>query len=105
MVELSFNARMVAGSSFGFSPGASLRYAMVVSVPSTEMQAALDELVAAGVITRNDEPHGAVRYVASPDVDFTLYRAEVAQHIFDGTSPSIRVFVPRDALKPKGNKP
>lgn len=102
MVELSLNARIVAGSSFGFSPGASLRYAMVQSVPSPSMQAALDELVAAGIITRDDERHGAVKYAASPDVDFAPYRAEVAERAFAGTLPLIRVFVPRATLNTIG---
>lgn len=96
MADLSLNARIVAGSSFGFSPGASLRYAMVQNVPSPSMEAALDELVAAGIITRDDEPHGAVKYAASPDVDFAPYRAEVAERALAGTLPLIRLFVPRE---------
>lgn len=95
MADLSLNARIVAGASFGFSPGASLRYGMVESVPSPEMQAALDELVAAAIITRDDEPHGAVKYVAASGIDFTPYRKEVADHVFAGTSPAIRLFVKR----------
>jgi len=94
MRELSENARIVAGSTFGFSPEASLRYQMVQSVPSPEMQDALDELVAAGIVIRDDEPHGPVKYTASRDFDFSELRKEAAKRMLDGTSPSIRVFVP-----------
>lgn len=96
MSNLSENAKIVAGSTFGFSPGASLRYQMVESVPSPEMQSALDELVAAGIVLRDDEPHGPIKYTASRDVDFTEYRTLAAARIFAGTAPSIRVFVKKE---------
>lgn len=102
MTELSLNARTVAGSMFSFSPGASLRYAMRETVPSPEMQAALDELVAAGLVLRDDEPGGAVRYTASRDADFMPFRKEAALAVFDGTSPSIRVFVKRSSITDSG---
>lgn len=95
MGKLSENAAIVAGSTFGFSPGASLRYGMVQSVPSPEMQEALDELVSAGIILRDDEPHGAVKYTASKEFDFSEYRKAAAERMFDGSAPSIRVFIPK----------
>lgn len=97
MSELSENARIVAGSTFGFSPGASIRYQMVESVPSPEMQAALDELVAAGIVIRDDETHGPVKYTASKDFDFTEYRKEAWQRMEAGTAPSIRMAIKRGA--------
>jgi hypothetical protein len=92
---LSEIATIVAGSTFGFSPGASLRYQMVKSVPSPEMQAALDELVAAGIVIREDEASGAVKYTASREVDFTEYRKVAFDRMMDGTTYDIRVFIPK----------
>lgn len=68
---------------------------MVQSVPSPEMQAALDELMAAGIVTREDEPHGAIVYQASRDVNFAEFRRVVAERMLAGTMPGIRVFVPK----------
>lgn len=102
MKELSLNARTIAGSMFSFSPGASLRYAMRESIPSPEMQTALDELVAAGLVLRDDEPGGAVRYTASREADFKEFRKEAALSVLDGTSPSIRVFVKRSSIAESG---
>ncbi len=95
MSDLSENARLIAGSTFGFSPGASLRYQMVQSVPSPEMQDALDELVAAGIIIREDEPHGPVRYVASRDFDFRDVRAYAVERMLSDNPPAIRIYIPR----------
>jgi len=94
--ELSENARIVGGSTFGFSPGASLRYQMVQSVPSPEMQAALDELVAAGIILREDEPHGAVRYSASREFDFSKLREFAVVRLMSDEPPQIRMFIPKE---------
>lgn len=95
MTELSDNARLIAGSTFGFSPGASLRYQMVQSVPSPEMQDALDELVAAGIISREDDPHGSVRYTASRDFDFEEVRAYAAERMLSNDPPTIRIYMPK----------
>jgi hypothetical protein len=95
MTELSENARLIAGSTFGFSPGAALRYQMVQSVPSPEMQAALDELVAAGVVLREDEPTGAVRYSASREHDFTELRKFAAERMMSDDPPKIRIYIPK----------
>lgn len=99
MSELSTEARTVLGSVFGW--GAVLTYHMIDSVPSPEMQAALDELFEAGIVVRevgsDDMPsHGkAVRYRLYPGFDVEPYRREAAQSIFDNKAPSIRVFMPR----------
>ena len=42
------------------NPKFTLRYAMVESVPSQEAEAALSELVSAGVLARKQEPGGGV---------------------------------------------
>lgn len=100
--DLSENARIVAGSTFGFSSSTSLRYKMVDNEPSPEMQAALDELVGAGIVIRDDEPHGPVKYTASPDVDFTAYRRYATERIFNGEAPKIRIFVRKAAVSEGG---
>lgn len=94
--DLSEEARIVAGSTFSMSPGATIRYQMVQSVPSAEMQAALDELVAAGIVLRDDEPHGAVTYKASPTYDFTEARRFAFDRTFKGDAPSIRIYVSKE---------
>jgi len=94
--DLSEAARIVAGSSFSMSPGATIRYQMVQSVPSAEMQAALDELVAAGIVLRDDEPHGPVSYKASPTYDFTEARRFAFDRTLKGDAPSIRIYIPKD---------
>jgi hypothetical protein len=96
MTELSENARIVAGSSFAFSPGASIRYQMKQSVPSAEMQAALDELVAAGIVIREDEPHGPVSYTAAKDFDFSELRKYAFERTMAHTVPKIRIFIPKE---------
>lgn len=93
--DLSEVAQIVAGSSFGSSPGMTLRYQMVQSVPSYEMQEALDELVAAGIVIREDEPGGAVKYSASRDFDFTEARKLAFERTMAGDGPSIRIFIPK----------
>jgi hypothetical protein len=76
---------------------------MLESVPSPEMQQALDELVSSGILLRekglDDMPsHGrAVRYRVADGIDLTPFRREAAQSILDGTAPSIRVFIKRGA--------
>lgn len=95
-VELSENARIVAGSSFAFSPGASIRYQMKQSVPSAEMQAALDELVAAGIVIREDEPAGPVCYSASSDFDFSELRKYAFERTMSFDAPRIRIFIPKE---------
>ncbi|MGU3286507.1 hypothetical protein [Methylobacterium mesophilicum] len=65
MSDLSDNARAVAAAWFGMMRPDStsrLRFGMVESRPSERAQAGLDELQAAGVISREDEPRGAVVY-------------------------------------------
>jgi hypothetical protein len=96
MTELSENARIVAGSSFAFSPGASIRYQMKQSVPSAEMQAALDELVAAGIVLRDDEPAGPVCYSAAPGYDFGELRKYAFERRMAADVPRIRVFIPKE---------
>lgn len=65
MSDLSDNARAVAAAWFGMMQPDSksqLRFGMVESRPSERAQAGLDELQAAGIISREDEPRGAVVY-------------------------------------------
>lgn len=97
MSDLSENARIVLGSSFAW--GQVLTYHMVQSVPSPEMQAALDELVAAGLLVEerglDDMSAIAVRYRLADGVDLVPFRKEVWDRIADGTMPAIRVFVPK----------
>lgn len=99
MTELSPNARAVLGSMFGF--GQVLTYQMIESVPSPEMQEALDELVGAGMVLREqglpDMTRKAVRYRAAGGFDLTEFKREAWDRIADGSAPSIRVFVPRAA--------
>jgi hypothetical protein len=100
MANLSKEARCVLGSVFGF--GAVVTYHMQEYVPSPEIQVALDELVAAGMISReqglDDMPaHGeAVRYRVAEGVDLMPYRQEQFELLTEGTAPSIRIFVKRD---------
>lgn len=94
--ELAENARIVAGSSFAFSAGASIRYQMKQSVPSSEMQAALDELVAAGIVIREDEPHGPVCYSAAPDYDFSGLRKYAFERTMAHDAPRIQIFIPKE---------
>lgn len=102
MTELSENAGLVLGSTFGW--GAVLTYHMIDSVPSPEMQEALDELVEAGKLVReqglDDMPaHGkSVRYRVADSVDLTLYRQQATKRFFDGDAPSIRVFIRRSNI-------
>jgi hypothetical protein len=93
--DLSENARIVAGSTFSMSRGATIRYQMVESVPSSEMQEALDELVEAGIVLREDEEHGPVRYTASADYDFTEARRYAFERTMKGDAPSIRIYIPK----------
>jgi hypothetical protein len=97
--DLSVNAKLVAGSTFGFSPGASIRYQMVESIPSPEMQEALDELVCHAIVTREDEPGGAVKYTASSDIDFMPYRKFAWEQMQSDDGPSVRIFIPNPARK------
>ena len=99
MTELSVNARIVAGSSFSMSRNATIRYSMELRVPSAEMQAALDELVAAGIVLREDEPGGAVSYTASPDYDFSALRVYAFERTFSDKAPSIRIYVPKEVAE------
>ncbi|NTF17989.1 hypothetical protein G6L37_06200 [Agrobacterium rubi] len=94
--DLSEAARIVAGCSFSMSPGASIRYQMIQSVPSAEMQAALDELVSAGIVLRDDEPHGPVSYTASRTYDFSEARRYAFDRTLNGDVPTIRIFIPKE---------
>lgn len=65
MSELSSDARQVAAAWFGAMPigrTSHLQFAMVEHRPSPRAQAGLDELQAAGIISREDEPSGGVTY-------------------------------------------
>jgi hypothetical protein len=97
-VELSDNARIVLGSSFGW--GQVLTYHMIQSVPSPEMQEALDELVNAGLLRRDaglpDMTKKAIRYKLAEGVDIALFRKLAAERFFSGDAPAIRVFVPKE---------
>lgn len=96
--SLSENARIVFGSSFSW--GQVLTYHMVESVPSPEMQQALDELVAAGMLVEErglpDMTREAVRYRVAEGVDVAPFRRESAERIFRGDAPSIRIFIPKE---------
>jgi hypothetical protein len=97
MTDLSENARIVLGSSFAW--GQVLTYHMVESVPSPEMQKALDELVAAGMLKEErgleDMSKRAVRYRLADGVDVGPFRKEAWARIENNTTPSIRVFIPK----------
>lgn len=99
MADLSLPARTVLGSVFGW--GAVLTYQMIESVPSPEMQEALDELVAAGALIReqglDDMTRTAIRYRVADGVDLAPYQKEAAISVFNGHAPSIRVFVKKDS--------
>ncbi len=98
MSELSDQARIVLGSVFGW--GAVLTYHMVESVPSPEMDAALEELVQAGKITREtglpDISRKAVRYRVADGVDLSTFRQEALDRFVSGEEPRIRVFIKKD---------
>lgn len=93
MVELSRNAKFVAGTTFWLKT--SLRYKMAESLPSPEMQNALDELVSAGVLDREDEHSGAVLYKASASVSFLAFKDFARSLVKSGNAPTIRLFVPK----------
>ncbi|MNE09738.1 hypothetical protein D3C80_1024250 [compost metagenome] len=99
MAELSVNALSILGSMFSF--GQVLTYHMIESIPSPEMQEALDKLVAAGMVEKEqglpDMTRKAVRYRAANDVDLKPYQKEQWDKLADGTAPSIRVFIKRSA--------
>ena len=62
---LSSDARQVAAAWFGgmkIGGTSHLRFAMVEHRPSPRAQAGLDELVSAGIISRENEQSGAVTY-------------------------------------------
>lgn len=96
MSSLSLSARTVLGSVLGMSKS-KLQYRMIENVPSPEMQSALDELVAAGIVVcetgKEDQPIGAVRYFVKEGFDLSEFRAEAFARLADGTAPTIRVFV------------
>lgn len=98
MAELTVNARSVLGSMFSF--GQVLTYHMIESIPSPEMQEALDELVAAGMVAKEeglpDMTRKAVRYRAAAHVDLKPFQREVWDKIDKGSAPSIRVFIKRE---------
>ncbi|MFF9549348.1 MULTISPECIES: hypothetical protein [Bacteria] len=86
MSDLSDDARAVAAAWFGMSqPGQGhLRFAMVQSKPSARAQAGLNELLAAGIISREDEPSGAVTY--RPLVSCYEHQVWAMKRLFDGTA-------------------
>ena len=96
MSDLSDTARQVAAAWFGaMREGGSshLRFAMVESKPSEKAQAGLDELVAAGVISREDEPTGAVTY--RPLVSCHEHFVWAARRMFSGeATDSFRLIDP-----------
>jgi hypothetical protein len=88
LTDLSENARFVLGHWFG--PCKAMIYEMVDCVPSPEMQAALDELVQAGHIIRDNPYAAAVRYTrvdddmwrtCQSDVSLGWVRADFPDHI------------------------
>jgi len=95
MSELSDKARIVLGSVFGW--GAVFTYHMVESIPSPEMDAALEELVQAGKVTREiglpDMTRDAVRYRVADGVDLSPFRKEAFDRLAIGEEPRIRVFI------------
>lgn len=103
MSDLSDDARAVAAAWFGMSqPGQGhLRFAMVQSKPSARAQAGLDELLAAGIISREDERSGAVTY--RPLVSCHEHQVWAMKRLFDGTAEasSFRLV---DPIEP-GKKP
>lgn len=104
MSDLSDDARAVAAAWFGMSPpdgGSYLRFAMVQSKPSARAQAGLDELLAAGIISREDEPSGAVTY--RPLVSCHEHQAWAMKRLFDGTAEA-NSFRLVDPIEP-GKKP
>lgn len=86
MPDLSDDARAVAAAWFGMCrPGQSyLRFAMVQSKPSARAQAGLNELLAADIISREDEPSGAVTY--RPLMDCREHLAWAWKRMEDGTA-------------------
>jgi len=66
MKSLSDDAKCILGGVFGVMgiPGKSqLAFGMVESRPTARAQAALDELVTAGAMTRDSSPGGRVEYL------------------------------------------
>lgn len=102
MGTLSPNARFVAGSTFGMISKNTLRYSMVEREPSPEVWGALNELVAAGIVVREEEDSGAITFSSAPDFDFTELREEAAKLAFSGNAPSISVWTSRDPSKAQG---
>lgn len=94
--SLSLESRTVLGSILGMMR-TKLQYHMVESVPSPEMQKALDELVGAGIVVRetgkDDQPRGAVRYFVKDGFDLTPYRKEAFDRLSDNSAPVLRIFV------------
>lgn len=97
--NLSDAARNVLGTMFGW--GQVLTYHMNESTPSPEMQEALDELVAANMVTKEkglpDMTRNAVRYRVADGVDVAPFRREAWDRIAEGSAPSIRVFIKKTA--------
>ena len=66
MTALSDDAKQVAGGLFSMGSKTRVTFGMVESRPTARCQAGLDEMVAAGIITRTGLPGGGVEYVGSP---------------------------------------
>lgn len=64
--DLSDDAKAVAGGLFGMGGRTKVTFQMVESRPTARTQAALDELVAVGLVTKEDGPNlGGVTYTGS----------------------------------------
>jgi hypothetical protein len=98
-ILLSKEARQVLGGCFGF--GQVLTYHMIESIPSPEMQSALDELVLAGMLKREeglpDMTQKAVRYRAAEGIDMMPFKREVWDNLDKEDCPKIRVYIPKPA--------
>lgn len=65
MTNLSNEARALLGCLWG-NMRFTLRYAMVEQVPSDQAEAALGELVAAGILSRTADTDGSITFALTP---------------------------------------
>lgn len=84
-LELSDDAKMLAGQMFGLGLTA-MNFEMIVGKPSARCQAALDEMVAAGMITCTPlNMVGGVSYKPVAGVDFQPLAKWAIEHRNDGS--------------------
>lgn len=101
-IDLSPEARAVGAAWFGMMRHADsesqLRFGMVQSRPTAKAQAGLDELVAKGWISRENEKRGAVIY--RPLKDCTILLRPLMKATLEGTLKSAMNFALTEPIAP-----